>query len=553
LKPTGAGAKRKFFVELIKPSRYDDDGYVVQWRRSWIPSNTLACLYALTLDAAARRILGDDVEIVIHAYDECNTAIPVRRILRRIRRGGGHGLVCMVGVQSNQFPRAVDLARPFRQAGIPVAIGGFHVSGCLAMLPEMPDDLTEAVGLGITLFAGEAEGRLGQLFADTWEGRLRPVYNFLGDLPDLEGQPVPLLPKRVLRRCAGGIGSIDTGRGCPFHCSFCTIVNVQGHKSRTRTPDDVEKLIRSYCDLGITRFFITDDNFARNKSWEPIFDRLIDLRENHGIKVKFFIQIDAQASKIPRFVEKASQAGCKWVFIGIESVNPDNLAAANKPQNQIPEYRKMLQAWHDHRIVTQAGYILGFPADTPESIERDIEVLKRELPIDLVQFACLVPLPGSADHRDLHLRGEWMDPDMNKYAGEHAVTHHPRMSRDKWEDSYRRSWETFYAFDHLETILRRAEPGGPSSNRLMTQFIQHRLSFAHEKIQPLEGGYVRRKVRTCRRPSLPRESPLWFYPRRLWEAVRTYVPATMFACRLASLRKRIKREAAATRTRSLCR
>ncbi|MDP6432956.1 MAG: hypothetical protein QGI15_01385, partial [Candidatus Scalindua sp.] len=145
--------KTKFFVELIKPSHYDDDGYVIQWRKSWIPSNTLACIYGLTRDAAEQSALGSDVEFVINAYDEMNTVIPVADIIRRFKNGGGCGVVFFVGVQSNQFPRAMDIARQLLDENIQVAIGGFHTSGCIAMLPELPDDLKEAMGMGITLFA----------------------------------------------------------------------------------------------------------------------------------------------------------------------------------------------------------------------------------------------------------------------------------------------------------------------------------------------------------------------------------------------------------------
>lgn len=540
-------AKRRFYVELIKPSRYDDDGYVVQWRRTWVPSNTLACLYGLTLDAADRHVLGDDVQIVPHAYDECSTVIPVKRIIRRIKAAGGRGVVCLVGVQTNQYPRAVDIARSFRRADIPVVIGGFHVSGSIAMLPEMPEDLKQALDLGITLFAGEAEGRLGGLFADAYHGQLQGVYNFLGDPPDLRGRPLPILPERVLRKCAGSAATIDAGRGCPFNCTFCTIINVQGRKSRHRSADDVEKLVRAYHALGVKRFFIVDDNFARNRNWEAILDRLIDLKEHEGIKLRFLIQIDAQAYKIPRFVEKAARAGCKWVFIGIESVSPENLKAANKRHSHIDEVRAMLQGWHDARILTQAGYMLGFPADTPESIERDIGVLQ-DLPVDLVKFACLIPLPGSVDHREMVLRGEWLDPDLNRYTGEKAVMRHPSMSKRQWEDVFRRSWRIFYTYEHLGTMLRRAEAGGPSSIRLLTQFIKDCLSFAYEGVQPLEGGYVRRKVRTHRRPGFPRENPLVFYPRRVWETVAAYVPAVLQGCRMAGLRNRIRRDARARRS-----
>src|SRR5262252_5194522 len=146
-----------FQLVLIKPTHYDDDGYPIQWFRSAIPSNTLACLNGLAEDASRREILGPGVDICLHTYDETNRRVRPDRIIRMIRRQGGRALIGLVGVQSNQFPRAVDLARPFLAAGLPVCIGGFHVSGCLAMLPEMPATMREAQASGISFFAGEAE------------------------------------------------------------------------------------------------------------------------------------------------------------------------------------------------------------------------------------------------------------------------------------------------------------------------------------------------------------------------------------------------------------
>src|SRR5947209_15164357 len=168
-----------FDLILIKPSHYDDDGYVIQWARSSIPANTLAALYGLARDCADRRVLGDDVEIRITAWDETNTRIKPGTIVQRIRDNGGRGLVALVGVQTNQFPRAVDIARPLRAAGIPVCIGGFHVSGCIAMLPDTPPELQEAMGLGIALFAGEAEGRLDDLLRAAYRDEMQPLSNFM--------------------------------------------------------------------------------------------------------------------------------------------------------------------------------------------------------------------------------------------------------------------------------------------------------------------------------------------------------------------------------------
>jgi radical SAM superfamily enzyme YgiQ (UPF0313 family) len=536
-----SGAKKKFFVELIKPSHYDDDGYVIQWIKSWIPSNSLACLYGLARDAAQRQVLGEDVEIVLNAYDECNTVIPVKDIIRRMKAGSG--LVCMVGVQTNQFPRAVDMARQFRAAGLPVIIGGFHVSGCLAMLPDMPADLQEALDLGVSLFAGEGEGRFEQLLQETYRGELAPIYNFVNQLPDLQGAVTPFLPEAMVRRYVGSFASFDGGRGCPFQCSFCTIINVQGRKSRFRTADDVEDLIRTGLTQGINRYFITDDNFARNRNWESILDRLIELRSELDGDLGFMLQVDMLSHKIKGFVEKAVRAGVSKVFIGLESVNPDNLVSAKKRQNRLHEYQAMLRAWRGAGIITYAGYILGFPGDTPESIARDIDFIQRELPLDLLEFFQLTPLPGSEDHKKLYMQGVPMDPDMNKYDLEHVTMEHSQMTQQQWEDIYRQAWDLYYSPEHVETLLRRAAVMNDNPMKQTWRLTYHVAQFygtmVYEKVHPLQGGYFRRKLRTQRRHGLPIENPLLFYPRRLWEIIKTYGPLPYFFWKLWRMRRRV--------------
>ena len=303
------GGGEGFPADPMSPSHYDDDGYVIQWLRSPIPSNSLAALYGLARDCRERGVLGPDVEIDVTPFDETNTAHPRRTASPQIDEAGG-GLVMLVGVQSNQFPRALDIARPFRAAGIPVGIGGFHVSGCLSMLPEIAaGHAGRACDMGISLFAGEAEeGRLDEVLRDAVDGTLKPLYNFMDDLPGIDGAPTPLLPRRALVAPHGAQSSFDAGRGCPFQCSFCTIINVQGRKSRCRSPDDVEQIVRDNAEQGITRFFITDDNFARNKDWEPIFDRLIEMRESEGMNITLIIQVDTLCHQHPE-LHREGRAG----------------------------------------------------------------------------------------------------------------------------------------------------------------------------------------------------------------------------------------------------
>ena len=536
-----ARSRRRFCLVLIKPSHYDDDGYVIQWLRSPIPSNSLASLYGLAKDCAERAVLGADVEFEIHVYDETNARIrPIH--LARVIEHAGAGMVMLVGVQSNQFPRALDIAAPLRARGIQVVIGGFHVSGTISMLNGLDPDLDRARAIGVSLFAGEAEGRLDQVLQDAAAAALKPLYNFMDDLPSIEGTPIPLMAAERAQRTAGSATTFDAGRGCPYQCSFCTIINVQGRKSRRRSPDDVEKIIRVNYAQGLRSFFITDDNFARNKDWEPILDRLIRLRQVEKLNIGFIIQVDTLCHKLPNFVAKCALAGVRRVFIGLENINPANLLGAKKRQNKITEYRTMLLAWKSARVITYAGYILGFPNDTLNSILHDIDVIKRELPVDLLEFFYLTPLPGSEDHLKLVHAGAALDPDMNKYDLNHVCTTHPRMSRTEWDRAYKLAWQRYYTIDHIETILRRVASVGANASNALFLITWFKGSIDLENIHPLEGGFLRLKFRRDRRPGRPIEPMSRFYPAYAFEVVSKLVRWARLYVHLRRIYLAIKRD-----------
>ncbi len=539
--------RRHFQLVLIKPSHYDDDGYVIRWWRAMIPSNSLAAVYGIALDCAERHVLGPDVAIEIAVIDETNTRIDMPALLARFRANDNFGFVGLVGVQSNQYPRALDIAAPLRAAGIAVAMGGFHVSGCLSMLDGRAVELDACREMGIAMFAGEAEGRLELVLRDAAAGKLLPVYNFMKDLPPLQGTPVPFLPKQFVSRTLELSASFDAGRGCPYQCSFCTIINVQGRTSRYRSPDDIEHLLRLNWAQGIHKFFITDDNFARNREWEAIFDRLIRLREIDGIPLGLMIQVDTLCHKIPRFIAKAKRAGVTRGFIGLENVNPDNLVAAKKRQNKITEYRKMLLAWKAEGIITLAGYILGFPADTPDSIRRDITIIQKELPLDIVEFFCLTPLPGSEDHQVLWNKGIPMDPDLNTYDVEHVCTAHANMSKAEWEAIYREAWSLFYTPEHLKTLMRRAAATGVPMGSLLKVLVSFATTVRLENVHPLQSGILRLKHRSERRPGMPREGVFWFWTRFAWDTLYKHTVLVALIARLLLWKTAIAWDPAAPR------
>jgi radical SAM superfamily enzyme YgiQ (UPF0313 family) len=357
---------------------------------------------------------------------------------------------------------------------------------------------------------------------------------------------VPILPRATLARSGWLKMSIfDMGRGCPFLCSFCTIINVHGHKSRFRSADDVERIVLENHRMGINQFFVTDDNLARNRNWEALFDRLIELRERRGIPLRLQVQVDTQAYRIPGFIDKAVRAGVDQVFMGLESVNPENLAGAGKHQNKIDEFRGMMLDWKRHPVVIICAYIVGFPNDTSESIRRDVEFIKRELPIDLVYFTMMQPLPGSKDHQSLKEKGVWMDPDMNKYDTTQPVTEHPRMTKQELQEAYLDAWQRFYTFEHMETVFRRMFALG-SNKKLTTANRLHWFSYyyPHMGIHPIDGGWHPIRKRRDRRPSLPSENPLIFYPKNLFRVVHHYVTRHFHSLKVHRLMQRVRRDPA---------
>jgi hypothetical protein len=248
--------------------------------------------------------------------------------------------------------------------------------------------------------------------------------------------------------------------------------------------------------------------------------------------------------KIPGFIEKAGRAGVNRVFIGLENINPAALKEVRKGQNRITEYRSMLQAWHNVGALSYAGYILGFPGDTPQTILRDIEIIKRELPLDLLEFFILTPLPGSQDHKRLHEQGVAMDADLNNYDLEHVTTAHPAMSNQEWRDIYWKAWDAYYTPEHVETVIRRATVWGYKPRPMMVKLLSFYACIRFEKIHPLEGGLVRRRYRRDRRPGLPREKPVLFHLRYVGEMLSKYARFFHMTWQYRRILKRVVGEAA---------
>lgn len=507
---------RELDITLIRPTNYTDDGYPIKTRVGVIRSNTLTQMGTLTSDLV-RHPFFEGVSLQIHKFDEAIDWVPDDTIIRNSKKDGVRSIVMLVGVQTNQYPRALDLASRFLPHNIPILIGGFHVSGMLSMI-GLTDDLKGAMDKGITLVAGEVEGgRLSGVIEDVVRGAAKPLYNFLTPTPNLENLPTPRITEEEFKNFASRFSTIDTGRGCVFTCDFCTIINVQGRTMRFRDPKQVVDFVRqSYLDAGVKQCFFTDDNTARNPHWRELFAGLIHLREEEKIPFHFMMQSDLAARKMPGgdFFVLAARAGCSQVFFGVESVNRQNLRSQEKFQNQVTEYKDLVAHCHSLGITCQAGYIVGLPFDTPESLQEDIAELQRMM-FDAASFYVLSPLPGSKDHQRWWKEGRWMDPDFNTYDSAHVAVAPDSMTREELMESYHKTWEQFYSTEHMVNILKVWRHDRRLYWDRMSFFMWYLYASTIEHLHPMNCGFWSVRQRKDRRPGFPQEALIPFWSRRI--------------------------------------
>jgi radical SAM superfamily enzyme YgiQ (UPF0313 family) len=509
---------RELDITLIRPTNYTDDGYPIQMRVGVIRSNTLTQMGTLARELPSYPFFAG-LSMTVRLVDEAIQRVPAKEIMRRSREPGVKTIVMLVGVQTNQFPRAQDIASWFLPQHIPVMIGGFHVSGMLAMV-GLTVDLRDAMCRGMILVAGEVEGeRLPAIVEDVIRGRAEPLYNFLNPTPDLSNIPTPRLTRGDLKGFASPYSTIDTGRGCVFTCDFCTIINVQGRTMRCREPGQVVDFVRrNYHEAGVIHSFFTDDNIARNPRWRELFAGLIDLREEEHIPFTFMMQSDLAARKIPPgdFFRVAARAGCNQVFFGVESVNRDNLRSQGKFQNQVAEYKDLAAHLHSLGIACHAGYILGLPFDTPATITHDIAELQR-VGFDSASFYILAPLPGSKDHQRWWHERRWMESDFNTYDSAHIAVAPERMTPDELMTSYRNAWDQFYAIDHMVSVLKVWRHDWSTYWNRLFFFAAYLYASRIERLHPMNCGFWTVRHQGDRRSGLPREGLLPFW----WNRFRT--------------------------------
>ena len=421
---------RTLRIYFIKPSKYHHDDYVLYFWKGILPNNTLTVLAALN-EEYNRLHAADNVYVETVLWDEIAegpiNADTIRAIREKAKEDGVEAIIGLAGVQTNQYPRGRDLALQFITAGFPVLFGGFHVSGH----PESCRFLNDC---GITTVVGEAESTWVGILDDYFKGELKLHYSVTSGIraktgsgeilvPSITEAQLPAIDDRYLTRFTNTtMTTLDTSRGCPFTCSYCSVKNVMGRTMRARDPQSTINWMRDAADYHrIDTFFLVDDDLFRSPSWEPLLAGMAGLRRE-GYGINFMMQVDLEAGgyadlapgevesakhrRSRRFVELAVEAGCYCAFIGFESFDPLNLIAATKFQNTgkrdrniaqaeakrqvLEKYRRVVNNWHRAGVAVHCGYMIGFPNDTLES-GREAALSLIEIGVDLASFFIVTP------------------------------------------------------------------------------------------------------------------------------------------------------------------
>ncbi|MFN3604945.1 MAG: B12-binding domain-containing radical SAM protein [Leptonema sp. (in: bacteria)] len=489
---------------LIKPSLYDDEGYVIRFSKGVLPSNTLIVLNGLFkyhLKNLQKEYL---YEYKITLLDEIVDKINISKIYKQVKINKEIGVVMLSGVQSNQITRATDLALEFKKLGFFVFVGGFHVSGILSIFKKPDFSLEILLKNHISIVAGEVENSLPILLKDIFQSTVQNVYNFLDEKPNLDTPILPEIPKNYLKKFAvSNFSTLDLGRGCPYQCSFCTIINVHGNLMRFRDPQVIKNyILENYFKNQVDYYFFTDDNFARNKNWREILNVLIQIRKTYKIPLRFMIQVDTLAYKIPDFISLLKEAGCTQVFVGMESLNSENLKLVGKRQNKVEDFKNMIETWNSVGINVHTGYIIGFPYDTPDSVKKDVEYLN-QIGVQQASFFILTPLPGSIDHKKMLEENQIHNFDFNFYDSFHLVWNHKNFSPKKMEETFFLIWQQFYSFKNIiKRIYKLSNLSFSMAENMLGNYLWYKYSIIVHKLHPMVCGFHRKKSFSERRPFL---------------------------------------------------
>lgn len=407
-------------VRLIQPSQLDEDGNVVKYEKLFFPSITLPTLAGLTPPGVDISITNDYVEDI--NYDDPADLVGIT------------AFTC-------QAPRAYQIAGEFRKRGQKVVMGGIHVSVC-------PDEASEHCD---AVVVGEAEDIWATVLNDARSGSLQRRYK-ASTRPDISAAPAPRFDLIDYRQyvippfARTPLITIQTTRGCPHDCDFCSVVGLLGHEIRKKSVSQVIKEIES---AEPSRVFFADDNIGADPEYaRELFKAL------RPLKIRWACQMSTRISKHPDLIELAGSAGCHETLIGIETVNEETLRKMNKSFNKVSEYGHLFRQLKDAGILAQAQVIFGMDGDTVSSMEKSVEQLL-QWDVNYVYITILTPFPGTRVYDRMLKEDRLTTRDWSEYDATHVVFKPSGVSAAELEETLWRMYRKVYSTGSIAGRLWR--------------------------------------------------------------------------------------------------
>ena len=462
-------------VVIVKPSKYAVDGYVERFRWGFMPNSTVPYMRSMTPSVL------DDTLVEVHTVDEyVHTDLQYMPLLNRPQ--GGRTLLALVGVQSHQFHRALDLAAFARRRGCMAVIGGPHAMTC---------DTSMLHGCGVSFAQAEAELIWREILHDATEGELQPVYGRHQRWQHEIEAPVVVPPSSEdLGRYVIPMLGLYPARGCPFLCNFCSVIKIAGRKIRSQSIDTSLASLRAAKAAGVRTIMFTSDNFNKYPEAETLLGAMID--EQLGLE--FFVQCDTQIARQEQMVELLARAGCFQMFIGVESFNRQVLLTAHKGQNRPETYRDIVRLCREHGISSHFSNIIGFPQNGEQEIHEHLQVL-REMDPTWASFYILCPIPGTEQYDDFLAQGLITEKNLDRFDTTCLTWRHPSLSRERLSELLFYCYRKFFSLRHalrnakIEMSFRgRGAVGRSAANMAMSLFSRY---CAWRRTHPMSGGIKR--------------------------------------------------------------
>jgi hypothetical protein len=454
-------------VVLVKPSKYAVDGYVERFKTGYMPNATLYHIAGLTpkhinsvqvktytIDEYVR----DDLEYLSHLKPDpdknCTT------------------ILALVGVQSHQFHRALDLAAYAHKNGIRhCIIGGPHPMTC---------DTTQFQNRGISFALAEAEVIWQEILNDAIDGELKPVYGLEGRwATKIDGPIVEPPSQRDMERYLTPLLGLYPVRGCPYNCNYCSVIKISGQQLRSSAIENTVKSLKRAKSAGIQFIMFVSDNFNKYPDAPKLLERMLEL----GLDMPFLCQCDAQIARQPEFISLLGQAGCYEIFIGVESFDKETLRQAKKFHNQPNSYQEIIRLCRKAGIQSHFSNIIGFPSDTEASIKEQSQLIQQLHP-SLASFYILTPIPGTEQYDSYMKSGLLVDDNIDRYDATHLTWQHPAISSKEMSELLFRCYIDFYT-----TLLR--SDGLSENHKAMAHAFRY---FAKLSMHPMSGGTGKRKI-----------------------------------------------------------